>query len=66
MNLIGKTVQKGLKDLGLADGGNGLDTLESDDDEEERMGKNGDENDDSKNKWGGISLVNVHHIQVVL
>jgi Leucine Rich repeat len=56
MNLIGKTVQKGLKDLGLAESGNGLDTLESDDEEEERMGKNNDEDDDSKNKCGGLSL----------
>jgi hypothetical protein len=56
MNLIGKTVQKGLKDLGLADGGSSQDTLESDDEEEERMGKNGEEKDESKNKCGGISF----------
>jgi hypothetical protein len=56
MNMIGKTFQKGLKDLGLADGGQGVDSLESDDEEEERMGKNGDENDESKNKCGGIAL----------
>ncbi|KAG7349264.1 leucine rich repeat LRR-containing protein [Nitzschia inconspicua] len=56
MNFIGKTVQKGLKDLGLGEGSNGIDTLESDDEEEERMGKADEEDNDSKNKCGGIAL----------
>jgi hypothetical protein len=34
----------------------GFDTLESDDEEESRMGKNGEEEDESKNKCGAISL----------
>jgi hypothetical protein len=56
MNLIGKTVQKGLKDLGLADsGGFPESTLESDDEEESKMGKTG-EDDDSKTKCGALSF----------
>ena len=54
-NLIGKTVQKGLKDFGLAENGYG-DTLESDDEEEEKMGKNDDDDEESKAKCGALSF----------
>jgi hypothetical protein len=56
MGFLGKTVKKGLRDLGLAESVDGFDTLESDDEEESRMGKNGEEEDESKNKCGAISL----------
>jgi hypothetical protein len=55
MNLIGKTVQKGLEDLGIADA---ADTLESNDEEEADM--NGEEDDDSqdpsKAKCGALAF----------
>ena len=56
MNLIGKTVQKGLKDLGIAEGG-GPDTLESDDEEESQSnGKEQEEEDSSKVKCGALAI----------
>lgn len=61
MNLIGKTVQKGLRDFGLTDGSNddGLDTLESDDEEESRSGgkKDSDVDDnESKTTCGALAF----------
>jgi hypothetical protein len=52
MNLIGKTVQKGLKDLGLDDS---PETLESDDEEESKMGFQQDE-EESKMKCGALAF----------
>jgi hypothetical protein len=52
MNLIGKTVQKSLKDLGIAES---LDTLESDDEEEAQMNEKFDE-DPSKIKCGALAM----------
>ena len=54
MNMIGKTFQKGLKDLGLAENDNGFDTLESDDEESDEESKAKD--DDSKNKCGALAF----------
>mmetsp|Transcript_36759 Transcript_36759/g.88987 ORF Transcript_36759/g.88987 Transcript_36759/m.88987 type:complete len:497 (-) Transcript_36759:75-1565(-) len=57
MNLIGKTVQKGLKDLGLDTTDGSPDTLESDDEEESKMGSSGiQEDDESKMKCGALSF----------
>ena len=57
MNLIGKTVQKGLKDLGLDTTDGSPDTLESDDEEETKMGSSGIQDDDeSKMKCGALSF----------
>lgn len=55
MNLIGKTVQKGLKDLGISEG---PDTLESDDDEEAKMKgeEDNDSQDPSKVKCGALAF----------
>lgn len=55
MNLIGKTVQKGLKDLGMAEGG-GPDTLESDDEEDAQMNEKDQEEDPSKVKCGALAI----------
>eukprot|EP00537_Pseudo-nitzschia_pungens_P010884 CAMPEP_0172389894 /NCGR_PEP_ID=MMETSP1061-20121228/6678_1 /TAXON_ID=37318 /ORGANISM="Pseudo-nitzschia pungens, Strain cf. pungens" /LENGTH=901 /DNA_ID=CAMNT_0013120141 /DNA_START=125 /DNA_END=2830 /DNA_ORIENTATION=- len=58
MNIIGKSFQKGLStinSLNNAESG-GLETLESDDEEEERMGINSDDEDDSRKKCGALSL----------
>lgn len=52
MSLIGKTVQKGLKDLGISEG---PDTLESDDEEEAQMDERNDE-DPSKIKCGALAM----------
>jgi hypothetical protein len=54
MNLIGKTVQKGLKDLGMSEGSAG--TLESDDDEESKMDGEEEEEDPSMIKCGALAL----------
>ena len=54
MNIIGKSLQKGLNSINGVDGG-GLDTLESDDEEESRMGDKEDE-DESRKKCGALSL----------
>jgi hypothetical protein len=54
MNMIGKTFQKGLKDLGLAENGNGFETLESDDEESDGESKNKD--DESRNKCGALAF----------
>mmetsp|Transcript_3395 Transcript_3395/g.9468 ORF Transcript_3395/g.9468 Transcript_3395/m.9468 type:complete len:698 (-) Transcript_3395:228-2321(-) len=58
MNIIGKSFQKGLSTINSinnAESG-GLETLESDDEEEERMGINSDDEDDSRKKCGALSL----------
>ena len=52
MNLIGKTVQKSLKDFGIADG---LDTLESDDEEESQSNEKNDE-DPTMIKCGALAM----------
>jgi hypothetical protein len=55
MSLINKTVQKGLKDLGVA----GPSTVESDDEEEGEMDEEQDKNnEESKKKCGLIALAN--------
>ena len=54
MKLIGKTVNKGLKDLGITDS---PDTLESDDEEESKMNGDDDDDDDpSKMKCGALAF----------
>lgn len=53
MNLIGKTVQKGLKDLGISESA-GQDTLESDDEEESNEQE--DDEDPSKLKCGALAF----------
>jgi hypothetical protein len=53
MNLIGKTVQKGLKDLGISEGS---ETLESDDEEESKMDGEEEEEDPSMIKCGALAL----------
>jgi hypothetical protein len=55
MNLIGKTVQKGLKDLGIAEAG-GPDTLESDDEEDSQMDEKYQEEDPSLIKCGALAI----------
>jgi len=57
MNIIGKSLQKGLNTINgvTSNGGYEMDTLESDDEEEKRMGENAD-NDDSMKKCGALSL----------
>lgn len=56
MNLIGKTVQKGLKDLGITEAG-GLDTLESDDEEDSQTNEKDKEDEDpSKVKCGALAI----------
>ncbi len=56
MSLIGKTVQKGLKDLGIAES-IGPDTLESDDEEESQINENDkNEDDPSKVKCGALAI----------
>jgi len=52
MSLIGKTVQKGLKDLGIAES---VDTLESDDEEEAQSSEKNDE-DPSLIKCGALAM----------
>jgi hypothetical protein len=55
MNLINKTVQKGLKDFGVS----GPSTVESDDEEEGEMDEEQDKNkEESKKKCGLIALAN--------
>jgi hypothetical protein len=53
MNLIGKTVQRGLKDLGISESSG---TLESDDDEESKMDGEEEEEDPSMIKCGALAL----------
>lgn len=56
MNMIGRTVQKSLKDLGITEA-SGPDTLESDDEEESQGQENGSNDDDpSKIKCGALAI----------
>ena len=55
MNIIGKSLQKGLNSINGVASGDGMDTLESDDEEEGRMGES-EEEDDSRKKCGALSL----------
>ncbi len=55
MNIIGKSLQKGLNSINGVAIGDGMDTLESDDEEEGRMGET-EEEDDSRKKCGALSL----------
>jgi hypothetical protein len=57
MNLIGKTVQKGLKEFGLTDASSdGRDTLESDDEEEEKMDNSDEDDNESKKTCGALAF----------
>eukprot|EP00536_Pseudo-nitzschia_multiseries_P002446 jgi/Psemu1/301395/fgenesh1_kg.33_\ len=58
MSIIGKSFQKGLSTINSLNNGDdgGMDTLESDDEEEERMGLNADGEDGSIKKCGALSL----------
>jgi len=55
MNIIGKSLQKGLNSINAMGSEGGMDTLESDDEEEDRMGEIEDE-DESRKKCGALSL----------
>ena len=55
MNIIGKSLQKGLNSINAATNGDGMDALESDDEEEGRMGEL-EEEDESRKKCGALSL----------